>query len=130
MTDTPQIDFDTILVHSRKHAQREFEGQMLVITSKDSKLHRFNHVGSFIWGLLENPTPVEVIIKEIGKNYANFNKSTDYDSVAQFLLSLKDKGLIVVDRVPAEPCSKRGKEAAAWSRPQREPGASKARDRL
>ncbi len=97
MKELAAIPKDALLVQTRKYAQREFEGQMLIVTSSDSKLHRLNGVGTFIWKMLESPTPISTLLAAIAENYADFDEIKDSDSVAQFLLLLSKKGLISIN---------------------------------
>lgn len=94
ITNPATIPQSATLVQTKKHAQREFEGQMLIVTSSDSRLHRLNNVGTFIWMMLETPTLFSTVIAAIGQNYADFDQNSDSDCVAQFLLLLSKKGLI------------------------------------
>lgn len=86
-----------IIRKSLKIAQREFEGEMLVITAADSKLHRFNAVGTFIWKVLENPTSFSDICKEVSENFQNFNNNANLKEIEQFLLVLWRKNLIKIE---------------------------------
>lgn len=97
MKEIAVIPSNAVLVQTKKYAQREFEGQMLIVTSSDSKLHRLNGVGTFIWKMLENPTPISALFAAIAENYAGFDEIKDSDSVAQFLLLLSKKGLVSIN---------------------------------
>ncbi len=85
-----------IIVRSEKIAQRLFEERMLVITAKDSMLHRFNEVGTCIWQLLETPKTINEICNKIGKNFEEVNEKQIYTDIVDFIAKLEDKKLVKI----------------------------------
>jgi hypothetical protein len=79
-------------------AQRLFEGSMLVITAKDSMLHRFNEVGTFIWRAIEQPRTVGDICALVAGNFADAQGDEVTRDALSFLQELRGKGMIVVNR--------------------------------
>ncbi len=77
-------------------AQRLFEERMLVITPRDSMLHRFNEVGSFIWQVLETPRTLSEICTEIKKQFDEVDEGKLTDEIELFVRKLKDKKLVEV----------------------------------
>jgi hypothetical protein len=75
-------------------AQRLFEERMLVITSRDSVLHRFNEVGTFIWQHLEKPRVVTEIAQAIASRFDGFDEKKNRSEVETFLGVLEKKGLV------------------------------------
>lgn len=84
---------DTI-VRTDNVAQRLFEERMLVITPRDSMLHRFNEVGSFIWQVLETPKSVAEICTEIKEHFDGVDAEKLTDEIEIFIEKLKDKKLV------------------------------------
>jgi hypothetical protein len=69
---------------------------MLVITPKDSTLHRFNEVGTFIWQTLEHPKTVEEVIDRVVEHYdCDDEKQVDAD-VTKFIDKLARKKVVEV----------------------------------
>jgi hypothetical protein len=54
-----------LITKAPRLAQRVFEDRMLVITVQNSKLHRFNEGGTFIWRLLDEPQSVVEISEKV-----------------------------------------------------------------
>ena len=77
-------------------AQRLFEERMLVITPKDSILHRFNQVGTFIWRLLETPKTVEEIFAAVKEHFEVVDDGQAYDEIAGFITKMKEKKLVTI----------------------------------
>ena len=64
---------ETLIQRSDLTAGRLFEGSMLVITSDDSMLHRFNEVGTFVWQCLEKgPMSIDQVCREIEGRFSGF----------------------------------------------------------
>jgi len=79
-------------------AQRMFEERMLVITAKDSKLHRFNDAGTFIWNQLERPKSVNELLAGLVDHFSNIDAGQGKEDLLKFLEGLHRKGLIIVAR--------------------------------
>ena len=79
-------------------AQRLFEEQMLVITPKDSLLHRFNEVGTFIWQILEQPKTVEEICKKVKEHFEDADDEQVFKDVTGFVAKLEEKKLVNIIR--------------------------------
>ena len=79
-------------------AQRLFEERMLVITSRDSVLHRFNEVGTFIWQILDKPLAVREIFNRIQAHFAGYDEKESQKEIYVFLEGLKKKGLISIQK--------------------------------
>ena len=85
-----------IVSRSTRIAQRLFEERMLVITAQDSRLHRFNEVGTFIWQLLERPMTVETICKAIEEHFDGFDAGKSFQEISDFLVSLEKKKCVSI----------------------------------
>lgn len=89
---------DTIS-RSPRIAQRVFEERMLVITVDDSKLHRFNEVGTYIWQQLETPKTLREIVDLVAEHFDGCNRTTLNKELARFLEKLASKKLITITGV-------------------------------
>jgi hypothetical protein len=92
MTITPE----STICRAPNLAQRLFEGQMLVISSRDSMLHRFNEVGTFIWAQLEKTLTIRALCSAIGDRFEGFNPTRNQSEIAAFLAELEKKGLVKI----------------------------------
>ena len=84
----------TIIERVENVAQRLFEEQMLVINPKDSLLHRFNEVGTFIWQILETPKTVEEICEKVKEHFENADEKQVFRDVTGFIAKLEEKKLV------------------------------------
>lgn len=92
---------DTI-ARSTRIAQRLFEDRMLVITAKDSMLHRFNEVGTFIWRQLEKPMTAGAICSAVGRHFEGYDAEEHSAELLSFLESLGEKGCVEILRKTGE----------------------------
>ena len=93
-----QIHLEDMISRSDRIAQRQFEDQMMIITIHDSKLHKLNRVGTFVWHLLEKPTSVAEICRAISENFDLFDSNRHFPEMARFLRDLWEKRLIDVKK--------------------------------
>jgi len=84
------------IVRADNVAQRLFEERMLVITPRDSMLHRFNEVGTFIWQLLETPKTADEICEAIKIQFDSVDEKKLTDDITVFIEKLLEKKLVEV----------------------------------
>jgi hypothetical protein len=89
---------DDIVLKNPQIAQRLFEERMLVITAKDSMLHRFNEVGTFIWNLLENKLTIIEICKSIEEHFEGFICNKNTAEIISFFETLEKKNLVLISK--------------------------------
>ncbi|MBN2038025.1 MAG: PqqD family protein [Chitinispirillaceae bacterium] len=89
---------DSIVNRAPNLAQRLFEGHMLVISPRDSMLHRFNEVGTFVWQKLEHGAALTEILACIAEQFQGFDVKKNRKEIVAFLEALEKKGLITVAR--------------------------------
>jgi hypothetical protein len=95
-----------MVTRNSKVAQRMFEGRMLVITPLDSKLHRFNEVGTFIWQLLERPKTIVQISTAVADHFEHAGNADLQHDIESFLGDMQAKDLITVAAAKAKtPCA-------------------------
>ncbi len=92
------INKNDTIIRADNVAQRLFEERMLVITPRDSMLHRFNEVGSFIWQVLETPKHLVEICAEIREQFDEVDEEKLTDEVEIFIEKLKDNKLVEVEQ--------------------------------
>lgn len=83
-------------VRSTRVANREFEGLTLAITSSDSRLHRFNDVGTVIWRLLEQPATPAAICEEVRREFAIPEGTDAAGDIQRFLDKLVTADMVVI----------------------------------
>jgi hypothetical protein len=79
-----------------KIAQRLFDGRMLVITPDDSRLHRFNETGTFIWQLVEKPKRVAAIAAAVVDNFDDVDEPAAMHHTLEFLTDMLAKKLVTL----------------------------------
>jgi hypothetical protein len=89
---------DDIITKSPGMAQRIFEEKMLVITAKDSMLHRFNEVGTFVWSTLDNAMSLNELCGSVENNFKGFDRKKSQKEIVGFLLTLEKKNLVSIQR--------------------------------
>jgi Coenzyme PQQ synthesis protein D (PqqD) len=94
-----------IIIKNPKIAQRLFDERMLVITAKDSMLHRFNEVGTFIWSVLDKPISMQEVCDSVEEHFRGVETSKSSQEILDFIQTLEKKGLIAIQRpCPNAPC--------------------------
>jgi hypothetical protein len=90
------ISPDSTVCRAPNLAQRLFEEEMLVISSRDSMLHRFNEVGTFIWGQLEKAMTVNELLTAVANRFEGFDLKRNASEIETFLAELEKKGLVKI----------------------------------
>jgi hypothetical protein len=90
------IPSNSTICRASNLAQRLFEEEMLVISSRDSMLHRFNEVGTFIWGQLEKAMMVSDLMAAISDRFDGFDPKRNAIEIKTFLAELEKKGLVKI----------------------------------
>jgi hypothetical protein len=89
---------DDIIIKNTQIAQRLFDERMLVITAKDSMLHRFDEVGTHIWSILDNHLSVKEICESIEENFEGFDSKKNTPEIISFLETLEKKHLVMISK--------------------------------
>ena len=92
------ISKDSIVARAPNLAQRLFEERMLVISPRDSMLHRFNEVGTFVWQTIEQGTALNDILVSVQERFQGFDSKKNRTGIIAFLEELETKGLVTVAR--------------------------------
>ena len=89
------LSLSTIISRAPNLAQRLFEESMLIVTPRDSVLHRLNEVGSALWDSLEKPQTVADLCTVIGQRFEGFDHQKNQKDILDFLEIMNKKGLVV-----------------------------------
>jgi len=73
-----------------------FEERMLVITARDSMLHRFNEAGTFIWQIIDKPLSTKEICDSLETYFKGFDTKTSLQEILDFIKALEKKGLVTI----------------------------------
>jgi hypothetical protein len=93
------LSLNDIITKNPKIAQRLFEERMLVITAKDSMLHRFNEAGTFIWKAIDKPLSIKDICNSLDNNFNGFDVKKSLQEILEFLEALEKKNLVSIQRM-------------------------------
>jgi hypothetical protein len=91
-----EISLGDTIVRSPRLAQRLFEERMLVITPKDSMLHRLDETGTFIWQQLETPQTAGHLLDAVAGHFNGFDKKEHARDILDFLANLAEIGLVEI----------------------------------
>jgi hypothetical protein len=88
------ITSTSIISRTTNIAQRLFEQHILVITPKNSMLHRFNEVGTFIWQQLAIPKSVGELCGAIMEHFTGVDEKQLEHDIVVFLSKLMENKLV------------------------------------
>lgn len=88
------VNSTSVISRTTNIAQRLFEERMLVITPKNSMLHRFNEVGTYIWRLLETPKTTGELRTAITEHFDGVDETRLKEDIVVFLEKLAEKKLV------------------------------------
>jgi len=89
------ISLDQIVRRNEKTASRVLEGEAIVLTPTDSKIHSFNETGSRIWEFLAEEPTVRKVIAQIRSEFEVGEEQAQADVIA-FLEELVAKGMVTL----------------------------------
>ena len=89
------INLDTVLVRNNSIDVSELDGEIVMMDVDKGYYFMINLVGSKIWTIIEQPTPVKSIVEKLLSTY-KIDMDSCKDSVVAFLESLYDENLIQV----------------------------------
>jgi hypothetical protein len=78
---------------------RTIDGEALVITPTDSRLHALNETATFVWDRAQGRQTLESILGELMSTYAVSEKEARAD-VEAFVNEAVDKGLLLLHAEP------------------------------
>jgi hypothetical protein len=93
------LGLNDIITKNPKIAQRMFEQRMLVITAKDSMLHRFNEVGTYIWSIIDKPLSLNEVCVSLENHFNGFALKKSFHEITGFMETMEKKNLITIQRI-------------------------------
>jgi hypothetical protein len=88
------------IVRSTAVAARVLDGEMMIMSARDSTLFTLNPIGTVIWQSADGKTPLETIVDE--KICAEFDVDREdaMKDAEGFVKELAEHGILVVSQVP------------------------------
>jgi hypothetical protein len=87
------ISLDQVVCKDEKTASRILDGEAIVLTPMDSKIHSFNETGSRIWELMAGEPTVGEIVTQIHQEFEVSAEQAQADVVA-FIEELAARGMV------------------------------------
>lgn len=87
------INSETVVSHAGNAISRMINGEVVLLTPEESKVHVLDEVGSRVWELCSESTSIGAIVDEIIAEY-QVERKTAEDDVIQFVGELADLGVI------------------------------------
>jgi hypothetical protein len=89
----------TIRRNERAVFRKLTDGSAVILHLDSTAYHGLSHVGSVIWGLLEQPRRLADLTDEVRQAFDDVPATLDED-VAEFLTALQERDLVVFDAAP------------------------------
>lgn len=90
------ISSNTIIRQAGNAISREINGEVVLLTPEDSKVHVLDEVGSRIWSLISGEADVGAIASAIASEY-EVTAETAQEDIIEFAGKLMELGVIKVD---------------------------------
>lgn len=90
------ISSETVIRHAGNAISRKINGEVVLLTPEESKVHVLDDVGSRVWELCAESASVSSIVDEITAEY-EVERETARDDVIKFVGELLDLGVIKLD---------------------------------
>jgi len=88
------------IARSREIAARELDGEMMIMSARDSTLFNLNELGTIIWQAADGATPLEDIVAQtVCLQYAVERDEALHDAEA-FVRELAEHGIMLVSDQP------------------------------
>jgi hypothetical protein len=89
----------TIRRNERAVFRKLTDGSAVILHLDSTAYHGLSHVGSVIWGLLEQPRRLDDLTEEVRRAFDDAPATLDED-VAEFLRALQERDLVAFDGAP------------------------------
>jgi hypothetical protein len=86
---------DTRFERAESIVGRMIEGNIFLLDDQGKRLHMLNRIGTFVWGLLEDGSTLQEIIRKVACKFGMTEEAADANT-RQFLDELAEKGTIRV----------------------------------
>jgi hypothetical protein len=88
------------LAHSKEIAARELEGEMMIMSARDSTLFSLNELGTIIWQAADGATPLqEIVARKICPEF-DVELEEALKDAESFVRELASHGILVVSDQP------------------------------
>ena len=117
MSDSSAVAGKEMLVRSQAVVSRTVAGETLIVPIRGrvgdlASIYSFNETGSLIWGLLETPTTLNVIVEAMTRKFEVTREQAESDG-AHFVREMVSVGLVEVLKARTErPVGREGLAAA------------------
>ena len=91
-----QINKQTIVKRAKDIVFNAIDDEIVMLSIENGEYYGLDAIGSRVWKLIENPVSFEYITSELIQEF-NVSESTCIKDVSEFLISLKEKNLIILD---------------------------------
>lgn len=81
------------IIKSKKTASREIENFVFIVVPEKDTLCKLDEVGSFIWGLLDDPKNIDEITENVYNEF-EVDYKTAKDDVENFINLLLEKDIV------------------------------------
>lgn len=88
-----KVNLKARVSRSSESVWRVIEGEVVILTPKNSTLHVLNELGSRIWELIDEPIGVEELVSKIMAEY-EVDEETAKNDTLDFLSSLAEIGVL------------------------------------
>ena len=96
MANNKEVNFENRRFSASKdHLYSNLNGKGVILSMKNDKYYGVNEVGASIWNVLQTPTTLTNIIKELMDEY-EVDKPTCEKQVVTFLQKLQKDGLVEI----------------------------------
>lgn len=90
-----EIKLETRVSKNRDIDDTDLDGEKVMMNLDKGQYFMMNEVGSRIWGIIEAPIQVRVIVEKLREEY-DVDEQTCTDKVLEFLKSLSEADLIKI----------------------------------
>lgn len=95
---SPTIDSRALIVRSPDPLFGDVGGQVVLLSVENGEYYALNAVGSWLWHRLDNPTTVEVIVRDALEEF-DVDAAECRAAVCRFLDQLSTGGLVTIQPV-------------------------------
>jgi len=100
------------IARSREIAARELDGEMMIMSARDSTLFNLNELGTIIWQAADGATSLEDIVAErVCLEYA-VERAEAFKDAEAFVRELADHGIMLLSDQPISDPATTSKEQA------------------
>ena len=88
------------IARSREIAARELDGEMMIMSARDSRLFNLNELGTIIWQAADGSTTLEEIVKQRVCPKFEVGPEEALKDAEEFVRELAEHGILVLSEQP------------------------------